>query len=54
MHEGQQGKGVPERQAKTYLQKWPFQNKEAERKAGSYPENLIWTSVGAPGLDRRL
>lgn len=45
---------VPERQAKTHLQKGPFQNKDRRKgKPAAIRRALSGTSVGTPGLDQR-
>lgn len=53
-HEKQQGKGVPEKQAKTHSPKGPFQNKGRLRgRQAALPRGQSGTSVGVPGLDQR-
>lgn len=48
------GLRVPERQAKTHLQKGPFQNKDRRKgKPAAIRRVLSGTSVGTPGLDQR-
>lgn len=49
------GQNVPERQAKTHLQKRPFQNKDRLKgKQTAIPRVLSGISVGNPGLEQRL